>query len=222
MTTEDVRLTRMKLEPIAVERWLTISHYKYVNDRLKLRETDVTCAPMHCDFRKRARGQVCWRTILTALHVVYAWMPTMLWRNGSPEPLRRNNKKWREKRVDDLNLVLHFRKNSIPSHDEIESLIELTNNSVVGLSKMLYLFDPASFPIWDSRVCKKFFKGNKSRQGIGHQITWYRSWLKESRSWLGDPRVIRRIGQLQRKYVWLKGVRPLRVVEIVLFKAAGK
>ena len=51
------------------------------------------------------------------------------------------------------------------STKELELLIKLINNSLVGTSKLLHFINPDVYAIWDSRVCK-FLTGKSHKQKV--------------------------------------------------------
>lgn len=78
-------------------------------------------------------------------HMVYGWMPTILKLRipGGLSDL--------ESAASILNIA---RTTKQLSDQEIQVLVSITNNSLVGASKLLHFVAPAVFPIWDSKVYK--------------------------------------------------------------------
>lgn len=86
--------------------------------------------------------------LVRIIHTVYAWMPTMI-QDASI------------KKFESINLDQLFknaksaRKNNIKTSDEndlFRTLAILTNNHMVGASKVLTVINPQKYPIFDSRV----------------------------------------------------------------------
>lgn len=86
--------------------------------------------------------------LVRIIHTVYAWMPTMI-QDASI------------KKFETLDLNQLFkqakaaRENKINSNDEndlFRTLAILTNNHMVGASKVLTVINPKKYPIFDSRV----------------------------------------------------------------------
>lgn len=86
------------------------------------------------------------KDVIAGAYIVYGWMPTMLKKiDFETEDICSILNKVREK------------EESILNH-EVSSIKKLTNNSVVGASKLLHLIKPDKFPIWDSRIHKFLYK----------------------------------------------------------------
>lgn len=81
--------------------------------------------------------------VVIGAHFVYGWMPTIL-------KLRHVNL---EQAVEILNNVKQQR--DITDNDILQ-LINLINNSLVGVSKLLHFINPTQYAIWDSRVVSYF------------------------------------------------------------------
>jgi len=76
-------------------------------------------------------------------HMVYGWMPTILKFHYD----RLNNNR------DDVLLSLNLVKNgNYLDKKQIESIVRIVNNSVVGTSKLLHFIAPENYPIWDSKI----------------------------------------------------------------------
>ncbi len=76
-------------------------------------------------------------------HMVYGWMPTIL--ELYPESPSINLEQA-------ASLLTIAKKTGLLSDDQINQLASITNNSLVGASKLLHFTAPQSFAIWDSRV----------------------------------------------------------------------
>ena len=84
-------------------------------------------------------------------HMVYGWMPTIL-----------------EIYLDEsfisigeaAELLQKAKNNECLSFQEVESLAKITNNSLVGSSKILHFTNPEMYPIWDSRIYCFVFEEN--------------------------------------------------------------
>lgn len=207
-----------KLRTISKKKWLRFAASNKVAKSLS-ETSDAAFKPMYELLRPTIGRNVDWAELLTAIHVVYAWMPTMLWKNGNPLTSTKNNKKWKQHQVDVFNKVLSGGKNDRPDVDDIRCLLELTNNSTVGLSKLLFIFDPRNFPVWDSRVARNYLIPRRSRLAVGGNVSWYLDWINDSRNWTRDADVRARIRELKKKHHSLMAVSDLRVVELVLFHA---
>lgn len=85
--------------------------------------------------------------VIVGAYLVYGWMPTML--------------KTADFKGDSLiDLLNEIRDQGTITAKELQDLKPLTNNSIVGLSKLLHLLNPDKFPIWDSRIYKTLYNKN--------------------------------------------------------------
>ncbi|MFP7655349.1 hypothetical protein [Chryseobacterium proteolyticum] len=84
--------------------------------------------------------------LICSAFMIYGWMPTIL-------------KKIDYTNIDKIVDLFNKAKSSdnILTEIEIKSLKPFTNNSLVGLSKLLHFINPNVYPIWDSKICKYFF-----------------------------------------------------------------
>lgn len=80
-------------------------------------------------------------------HMVYGWMPTIL-NEANDEIGKWADKDWARIKVC-LKKVESGEKLSI---GELKNVMALTNNSIVGTSKLLHFINPDVYPIYDSRV----------------------------------------------------------------------
>jgi len=84
-----------------------------------------------------------------ALLMVYGWMPTIPFSKSDFLPID-------TKYIKILNKAFKHKKNVIFSLEELSQLTKYTNNSIVGLSKMLHFMNPKVYPIWDSNIARVF------------------------------------------------------------------
>ena len=86
--------------------------------------------------------------LIIGINFTYGWMPTILdFRSENfDEAIEILNKAKKEGNleIEDLNILMH-----------------LFNNSLVGTSKLLHFINPEKFAIWDSRVCR-YLTGNNN------------------------------------------------------------
>ena len=85
--------------------------------------------------------------LIQGFYMVYSFMPTI----GDI-----SNTNYQE-----CTKIINNVKNHIfPSNSDLNNLSSLTNNSLVGASKLLHFINPDMIPIFDSRVCRYLVKGN--------------------------------------------------------------
>ena len=89
---------------------------------------------------------------IIATHFVYGWMPTILHLGSISEEITL------EALYPHLLEALNKVKNDIEISDtDLNLLIRVVNNSLVGVSKLLHFVNPKSYAIWDSRVYKYIY-----------------------------------------------------------------
>jgi hypothetical protein len=147
-----------------------------------------------------------WQTAVALLHMVYAWMPTMLLIGDQP-PLRR-------KAVPGY--LEKAKRGLLLSKDELDDLKEFTNNSTIGSSKLLHVLNPAAYPIWDSRVARVFMWWNVSESTF-NQSHRYLEYREKIGGWTACPSVKAKCADLRGLHAELKTSCDLRMVELGLF-----
>lgn len=115
-------------------------------------------------FRRRnplgADGLIC------GSFMVYGWMPTILKSISN------------ETDLNELAVVLDdIRRRAEISDQELQLVTSVTNNSLVGASKLLHFLAPSNFAIWDSRVYA-FLRDAYPHNYQIQKLTGYRSYLK--------------------------------------------
>jgi hypothetical protein len=80
-------------------------------------------------------------------HMVYGWMPTIL-NDANDEIGTWANDDW----VKIKGCLEKARSGENFGVDELKNVMVLTNNSIVGTSKLLHFINPNVYPIYDSRV----------------------------------------------------------------------
>lgn len=80
-------------------------------------------------------------------HMVYGWMPTIL--NETNDKIRA----WTKNNWSEIKRSLEKAKSGKNlSKNELNNVMVLTNNSIVGTSKLLHFINSNVYPIYDSRV----------------------------------------------------------------------
>ena len=109
---------------------------------------------------------------IIATHFVYGWMPTILQLESISEELSL------EALYPHLLNTLNKAKSNIEITDtELELLVRVVNNSLVGVSKLLHFVNPENYAIWDSRVYKYIY-GKKPHQYQISDREKYKAYLK--------------------------------------------
>lgn len=141
-------------------------------------------------------------------HMAYGWMPTMIRRTKLSE----NFKEWK-KNIENGCLGKGF----------LEKVMELTNDSIVGASKLLHFLNPHDYPIYDSKVYGAVIKNGK--HNLSKDVDNYISYVKILQALAKNPKnqsVILNIQNiLINKGYLLKECSAIRVLEVCLYASAS-
>jgi len=145
------------------------------------------------------------RDFVCAAHMVYGWMPTIL--DLNPGKLNINLEQGAE-------LLTKARQNGDLSGGDINKLVSLVNNSLVGASKLLHFTSPNSFAIWDSKIYSFIFEDNPHFYRV-NKVSNYLEYLSLLQIMKRKPK----FGAFHRSINAKIGyeVTPFRAIEIVMF-----
>jgi hypothetical protein len=137
--------------------------------------------------------------------LAYAWMPTILDFRGNAEQI--------------AEILCGAKENRELSTEDLETLADAVNNSMVGASKLLHFVCPGKYAIWDSRVYRYLTRRNPYPQ-LMRKPASYLEYLSLLRTLTAD----KRFAAAQRKVEKLIGykVTPLRAAEYIMFLRGGK
>ena len=117
----------------------------------------------------------------------------------------------------------YFSKNDNSIEEQLESLRDFINNSIVGTSKFLHFSFPKVFPIWDSNV-EGVFPGNpsphrltksNSNSDIGYYLEYARAIHEVCKN---NKQLVKSLDHIE----LLKGKTCVRKIEYALFLIGGK
>ncbi len=148
-----------------------------------------------------------WPHIIVVAHMVYGWMPTML-------------KSFKATRADRLKVLESLQKvkdRDKVSMDQLEEISKFTNNSFIGVSKLLHVINPQDYPIWDSRVASAFLWPKVSHQTLNTKIR-YEEYLTALREWREDCDVKKQCQRIRTVHRRLKSASDMRIIEFVLYQ----
>ena len=111
-------------------------------------------------------------------HMVYGWMPTILELHAGPQILSLSAA---------AALIEQARQTGELQEVELEALARVTNNSVVGLSKLLHFVSPDHFAIWDSKIYSFVHKKTPYNHRV-NRVDAYRNYLEILVGLRSDPR----------------------------------
>lgn len=152
--------------------------------------------------------------LIAALHVVYGWMPTI----ARPGPSLRV---LAGKGDTVVKIVETARVSEGPTLTaaDMDLLKQFTNNSTVGSSKLLHFFNPIAYPIWDSRVAKRFMWDSVAQETYD-KSSRFLTYIGALWNWARDPAVRTAIADLRKLNAHLGIVTDMRILELVLFHPA--
>lgn len=146
-------------------------------------------------------------------HMVYGWMPTTL--TIDFEKLRNN-----------AQLCEKIRNEGKISSADLQTLIEIINNSLVGVSKFLHFMQPTVFPIFDSiiyRYLQRCLLGKSDHFSSihplldkpGFYLAYQEAVAKMAASDQGEKVIMHINSQLEHRYHYQ--VSPVRAIELAMF-----
>lgn len=110
------------------------------------KEQQLTSYSFMLEFAQRNKKKLDKVAIIGLAHMAYGWMPTMIRHIRS----NFNLADWKKK-IEKGSLEKSF----------LEEVMALTNDSIVGTSKLLHFLNPEMYPIYDSKVYKSVTNGDK-------------------------------------------------------------
>lgn len=156
---------------------------------------------------------------VTAAHIVYGWMPTILELNFNSLP-------------EALPVMEAARRGLVLTASQIAQLAGTVNNSVIGASKLLHFTNPSVYPIWDSRVFQFLNRSDTAPALKGHhyqvnKATLYETYAQTCREVAVTTDFQPTYDSLIEQFRDLPGyetfkITPLRALEYIMFMAGGK
>jgi hypothetical protein len=195
---------------LSLQKWLALARSKPIQRRIAA-DSFLDVYPI---LIKEAadRQNVRWQDAVALLHIVYAWMPTML----RTELVGKFDSKGRSNIVK---LLDQAKSGPLLLADQIDSLTKFSNNSVVGASKLLHLLNPKQYPIWDARVARRFLWPKVARATL-NRAERYCEYQNRVLEWSRDSRVRCACEKIRTVDPRLKGVSRVRLIELVMFRSA--
>lgn len=142
-------------------------------------------------------------TFIVAAHAIYGWMPTIL-------ELTIEADDHLSRAVSALNRA----RREFFRDDELDHLVRVVNNSLVGVSKLLHFASPDRFAIWDSNVYQFVFekKPYHYRMNSTKEFADYHETLRRLNADSRFPALQLAVNE-KLNYV----VKPFRALELVMF-----
>lgn len=197
-----------KFISISSSRWVEISNNSRVREGISRDSYAVIYKLLRDHFQ--CAQIVSWRVAVVNLHVVYGWMQTI--------PKLSGISVWSQSDRDGLCEVLN---RAIRGEDleieELEQVKKFSNNSIIGASKLLHLFNPEQFPIWDTRVAEVFFEIPSISYSAVNDLKKYIVYKRILEEWKRIQDVRDKCEEIRRLANHLHQMSDLRALEIVLF-----
>jgi hypothetical protein len=139
--------------------------------------------------------------VVALSHMVYGWMPTIL-------------------KVGDVSklptavVILNEAKNTGQlSAKQLQTLKQLVNNSIVGVSKLLHFINPEAFPIWDSKIYQYCYQ--KKAYNNANNVALYLEYVELLRSIITTTEDDTFYDEVNKKLGY--PVTKMRALELVMF-----
>jgi hypothetical protein len=200
--------TKKQLTIISEQQWIKLSNNAVIQKNIKndlYSEAYLSLARLFPNIQKTH-----WDGAVTALHIVYGWMPTI--------PKLKTYQHWNATDKSRLVDILQKAKKGLSlNRDELLHLKVFSNNSIVGGSKILHFVSPKLFPIWDTRVARAFYNREKVYAQQVNNIDCYLNYREALLSWMNNAEVSSQLSLIKGLAPFLKTVADLRMIELVLF-----
>ncbi len=196
-------------QSIDLDSWLVLSESKSIIERISSDHYS-KAYPILISFFDNIASNLTWDNLIVGLHAIYGWMPTI--------PKLKRIMSWDdEKKTHFLKTLSNVLNSKDSTEQEWKILVEFTNNSAVGASKLLHFLSPEDFPIWDSRTARAFFNKSKISHYQINNTKNLKSYSIKLREWKNSPLVTIRCSEIRNQAYFLSKVSSLRIVELVLF-----
>ncbi len=166
-----------------------------------------TYGPM-LEFAKRNKTKFDKTTLIGLAHMAYGWMPTMI----QSITIEQDFIEW-IKQIDIGCIDKSF----------LTKIGKLTNDSIVGASKLLHFLNPEMYPIYDSRVYKTI--SEKEKHNLSKDYDNYIHYTNKLRNLINNSSNLSKIFKIEEelinKYFIPAGCSKIRILEICLYASAN-
>ena len=191
---------------MTLEGWLTLARSDSVRKRIKDEEG---LDDFQAIIRVVARRDVLdWDELISIIHMVYGWMPTML------RPTVEHSELEKDCLIKSLKVV---KQGGFLNSTQLSWVQRFSNRSIVGASKMLHVLNPTNYVIWDSRVAEVFMWQGVT-QATYSTLERYVEYLETLREWVQNPLVVEQCTEIRKLKNELTDTSDLRIIELVLFR----
>jgi len=196
------------LTNISVQDWIQLSSSPAIQNNIKTDLYSEAYLSLTKLFPKIHKDH--WHGAVTALHLVYGWMPTI--------PKLKTYQHWSGADKQRLvNILQHAEQGKALGGPDLHHLKVFSNNSIVGGSKILHFLSPNLFPIWDTRVARAFYHRSKVYAQQVNDVDRYLIYQATLLGWMNSGQVSKQVATLRSLAPFLGPVSDLRLIELVLF-----
>jgi len=191
---------------MTLDGWLSLAKSDSVRNRIA---TEEGLDDFQAIIRVVARRDVLdWDELISIIHMVYGWMPTML------RPTVKHSEAEKNQLISTLQFV---KQGGFLSTSQLNCVQRFSNRSIVGASKMLHVLNPTNYVIWDSRVAEVFMWQGVT-QATYSTLERYVEYLETLREWVKNPLVVEQCSEIRKLKSELTDASDLRIIELVLFR----
>jgi hypothetical protein len=152
-----------------------------------------------------SRGKLGPTEAVLGASMAYAWMPTILDFRGDAEKV--------------AGILQRAKENDELAAEDLETLADAVNNSMVGASKLLHFVCPEKYAIWDSRVFR-YLTRRKPYAQLMRKPEYYLEYLALVRSLIRDRRFPK--AQIRTEKLIGYKVSALRAAEYIMFVSGAR
>ena len=191
---------------MTLDGWLSLAKSDSVRNRIA---TEEGLDDFQAIIRVVARRSVLdWDEVVSIIHMVYGWMPTML------RPTVKHSESEKDRLIKVLKVV---KQGGFLNSTQLSWVQRFSNRSIVGASKMLHVLNPTNYVIWDSRVAEVFMWQGVT-QATYSTLERYVEYLETLREWVKNPLVVEQCSEIRKLKSELTDASDLRIIELVLFR----
>jgi len=172
---------------------------------IRIEGTYVQSYPHMIDYFKKIKTLTVSDVVIGA-HMIYGWMPTIL---------RVDKKKTDPQEVVRILQAVKDEKDDL-SVDDLITLKQYMNNSIVGASKILHFVAPEQYPIWDSKIFRFTHQNQKepSQNRVNNALT-YMKYREKLHALMNHPSFTEFHNTIEEKLGY--SVSGLRALELAMF-----
>jgi hypothetical protein len=145
--------------------------------------------------------------LIGLIHMCYGWMPTMF---------KKSDVSLYNDKIFVNNIWENINNGSI-ENDFLRKLIKITNNSIIGGSKLLHFCNPNKYAIYDTKVCSTIMK-RKISPDRANNINYFINYIEKIIEWSTDKGFINDLKNiLINKNQDVNKVSDLRCIEMCIY-----